>query len=86
MFYNPSNEELAHCLSPFPIPTCYTSNRNTILQSRKTNTTVFVVKHHIDSSLNGQWKCAHGTNIDEAIVNITVLQEGQYFLNIKYYW
>lgn len=79
MFYNPSNQELAHCLTPFPIPECYTSPNNTIQQSRITNTTIFIVKHHIESSLNGQWKCTHGTNVDEATVNITVLKEGTHF-------
>ncbi|XP_063412542.1 uncharacterized protein LOC134695254 [Mytilus trossulus] len=78
MFYNPSNQELAHCLTPFPIPECYTSPNNTIQQSRITNTTIFIVKHHIESSLNGQWKCTHGTNVDEATVNITVLKEEIY--------
>ncbi|CAC5415314.1 unnamed protein product [Mytilus coruscus] len=75
MFYNPSNQELAHCLMPFPIPECYTSPNNTIRQSSITNTTIFIVKQRIQSSLNGQWKCSHGTNVDEATVNITVLKE-----------
>lgn len=75
MFYDPSNKELAHCLTPIPKPKCYTSDTNTIWQSRSTNSTIFVVKHQIDNSLNGPWKCSHGTNVSEAIVNITVLKE-----------
>lgn len=78
MFYNPLNQELAHCLTPIPVPECFTTPNNTIRQSSITNTTIFIMKQHIQSSLNGQWKCTHGTNIDEATVNITVLKEEIY--------
>lgn len=63
-----------YCLHPFPSPYCYTYYRNsTITQNTYTNETYLIVKGLINNSINGQWSCHHGTNIDVAFVNVTVL-------------
>ncbi|XP_052103369.1 uncharacterized protein LOC127736819 [Mytilus californianus] len=73
-FLNPKNEEQGYCISPIPVPGCY-SLHNVITQDQQTNTTVLVIQRHVDNRLNGPWKCYHGTNVDAAIVNVTVIQQ-----------
>lgn len=74
-FLNKFNSELAHC--PFPIrdsneTSCYSYFINsTIVQDLKTNTTTLTVRGQIDKRINGEWSCQHGTNISQAIVNVT---------------
>lgn len=76
-FFNPANEEQGHCISPFPFPKCYSSSSSIVIsQDRRTNTTFLEIHRHINSGINGPWKCSHGTNRDKAIVNVTVLKEG----------
>ncbi|CAC5384498.1 unnamed protein product [Mytilus coruscus] len=59
---------------PLPVPGCH-SLHNNIMQDPKTNITVLMIHRHVDITLNGPWKCRHGTNLDEAIVNVTVIKE-----------
>lgn len=79
-FYNPSEEELGHCTTPFPVSTCFPTKNNLITQDRESNTTILIVNRHVDSALNGLWRCAHGTKRDDAFVNVTILKEGMMFL------
>ncbi|XP_063412687.1 uncharacterized protein LOC134695384 isoform X3 [Mytilus trossulus] len=81
-FFNPKNEEQGYCTSPLPEPRCYSSH-NIITQDRRTNTTVLVIERHVDNKLNGPWKCNHGTNIEAAIVNLTVLQQETFKIIFK---
>lgn len=74
-FLNPANDDLGFCVSPVPVPGCY-SRDNVISQDLETNTSVLVIQRHIDNRLNGPWKCRHGTNVDAAIVNVTVIHQG----------
>lgn len=77
-FYNPSNEEQGHCLVPYHFPKCFSVNE--ISQDRHTNITVLTINRLVDTSINGQWKCTHGRNIDEAAINVTVIKEGIFFI------
>lgn len=74
-FLNPKNEEQGYCISPIPHPECHSSH-NVITQNLETNTTVLVIQRHVDNRLNGPWKCYHGTNVDAAFVNVTVIEKG----------
>ncbi|XP_052067834.1 uncharacterized protein LOC127707394 [Mytilus californianus] len=76
IFSNPDNKEEGHCLSPIPYPTCFpTDTHNAMSQDRKTNTTILIINRQIDSSLNGPWKCYHGTNRELAVVDVTILDK-----------
>lgn len=80
-FKNHENKDQGYCSFPIPFPMCRSSHKlNVISQDRKTNTTVLVIQRHVDSRLNGPWKCYHGTNHDSAIVNVTVLKKGNIIL------
>ncbi|CAC5384445.1 unnamed protein product [Mytilus coruscus] len=74
-FYNNKNTEQGYCLHPLPSPKCIPKYNNTIIrQNATTNVTYLKVINQIDSTFNGLWECRHGTNRDQASVNITVLQ------------
>lgn len=73
-FYNPILEEEGYCVMPIPNSECHPMHNNTMMQDLRTNTTFLILQRHIDDRLNGPWKCLHGTNRDEAIVNITILK------------
>ncbi|CAC5406508.1 unnamed protein product [Mytilus coruscus] len=76
-FYNNRRIEQGFCISPKPIPKCFPSNNNTLMmQNPKTNTTYLRISGQIDSQVNGQWECKHGTNTDSAVINVTVLYYG----------
>lgn len=76
-FYNNYNREQGYCISPIPLPHCVSKYPNTVIrQNNATNVTFLEIKDHIDSRYNGKWECRHGTNTDNAFVNITVLQTG----------
>lgn len=78
-FFNNRHIEQGFCLHPKPIPKCFPSNPDTtIVQNSTTNTTYLKINGHIDSNLNGQWECRHGTNRDSATINVTVLNTGKY--------
>lgn len=73
VFSDPFGSVFGHCITPFPVPECFTGMQNSIIsQNPHTNTTILIVKQYIDSSVNGQWKCSHGTNRDQAFANVTV--------------
>lgn len=77
--FNNRRKELGFCLHPQPVPKCFSySNDTTIMQNSKTNITYLKIKGHIDSNLNGQWECRHGTNRDNATINVTVLNSGTF--------
>lgn len=78
-FINHEHKNQGYCLFPIKVPTCF-SLHNVISQDLQTNTTVLVIQRHVDSRLNGPWKCYHGTNLDSAIVNVTVLKKGNIIL------
>lgn len=76
-FYNNNNNEQGYCLSPLPSTKCIPKYPNTVMrQNATTNVTYLKILGHIDSHFNGKWECRHGTNRDNAFVNITVLQAG----------
>lgn len=75
-FYNPSNEEQGHCLPPYHHPKCVSSKE--ISQDRHTNITELTIHKHINTGINGRWKCTHGRNIDVAVINVTVIKEGTF--------
>lgn len=80
-FSNPLQEEQGYCGMPLPVSKCH-STHNNITQDVKTNTTVLIIHRHVDRALNGPWKCSHGTNTDEAIVNVTVIKDGNVHLYV----
>lgn len=80
-FYNPENEEQGYCTIPLPIQACHSSH-NVITQNRKTNTTVLAIQRKVDNRLNGPWKCYHGTNIDKAVVNVTIITQGNIMFSL----
>lgn len=91
-FYSPSNQEVAHCLIPFPKSECYSNYGHDIMQERSTNITVLKIERKLDtdSEINGLWRCTHGTNIEGAVVNVSVQNDGIYhilklLMNICYY-
>lgn len=76
-FVNPAMIEQGYCLSPLPISECYPSEpSNLISQDRRTNTTVLIIRRHVNGSFNGPWKCIHGTKQDKAVVNVTIIHKG----------
>lgn len=80
-FFNNRKEEQGFCLHPKPTPKCFPSNTNTtIMQNSKTNITYLRITGQIYSQFNGQWECRHGTNIDSAFINVTVLRAGNLLL------
>lgn len=82
MFYNQFNKEQAYCSLPKPSPQCYRISKNcTITQDVIRNTTILTVRGRIDNDINGRWTCYHGSNVHEAVVNVTVMREGKFFWN-----
>lgn len=81
-FYSPSKQEVAHCLIPFPKSECYSLYGYYIKQERSTNTTILKVKRRLDtaSEVNGLWRCTHGTNRGGAVVNVSVQNNGIYYI------
>lgn len=73
-FKNPLNQEMGYCQLPIPVSSCHTLPNNSMTQDLETNTTTLIVRKHIGDSINGPWTCCHGTNIDVAVVNVTVLK------------
>lgn len=82
-FLSPAGKEIAYCQIPFPSPRCYTTDESyiTVNQDTSTNTTILTYKG-ISSSLNGQWKCIHGNNVDLDVVNVTIRVKGMYMYNL----
>lgn len=75
MIVNQYHNAQGYCLHPLPVPQCVSYHKNTtITQNASTNVTSLVVKGLIDNKVNGQWSCLHGTNREEAIVDVTVLK------------
>lgn len=69
--------ELAYCLNPLPDSSCISHYKNcTVTLDTQNNITTVIVKGHIDSKMDGEWTCYHGTNHGYAMVNVTVLKEG----------
>ncbi|VDI59672.1 Hypothetical predicted protein [Mytilus galloprovincialis] len=63
------------------------------MQERSTNITVLKIERRLDtdSEINGLWRCTHGTNIEGAVVNVSVqndedysktLEDGKYFFSL----
>lgn len=74
---NNRKKEQGFCVHPRPIPKCFTSYNNTlIMQNSLTNITYLRIQGEIDSHVNGEWECKHGTNRDSATINVTVLDSG----------
>ncbi|XP_071182050.1 uncharacterized protein [Mytilus edulis] len=66
----------ADCLPPTSSSNCEPYYQNgTIIQNRKTNETIYIVKGKIDRHINGNWTCRHGTRRDVARVEVTVFKE-----------
>lgn len=65
----------ADCLPPTTASICEPYYQNgTIIQNRRTNETIYIVKGNIDRHINGYWTCRHGTRRDVARVEVTVLK------------
>lgn len=78
-FYNNKRIELGYCASPKPAPKCLSPYSNiSISQNTKTNITYLRISGHMDSAVNGQWECKHGTNINSDVINVTVLDSGNF--------
>lgn len=75
-FYNPDNTEEGHCLNPVPFSSCHSSNNNLISQNTITNTTFLLINGRFQKKIIGTWKCLHGTERDEANVNVSVINTG----------
>lgn len=69
-FFNPFGKEIGYCLAPIPHPHCFPNG--SLTQDIRTNTTKLIMMGHFDNSMEGEWKCLHGTNIDKATINVTV--------------
>lgn len=77
-FFNQFHKEQAYCMSPIPFSHCFSLSTNcTITQDAQHNITMLTVRGRIDKRINGGWTCYHGTNVDNAVVNVTVLREGK---------
>lgn len=75
-FFNQFNKELAYCLKPIPFSRCFIISKNgTTTQDAKRN--IPSVRGRIENSINDGWTCYHGTNVDKAVVNMTVLRKGK---------
>ncbi|CAG2244448.1 unnamed protein product [Mytilus edulis] len=55
---------------------CDPYDKNASMHST-TNDITFSVNGKIDNKVNGNWTCRHGTNLDIARVEVTVLKDGQ---------
>ncbi|CAG2198223.1 unnamed protein product [Mytilus edulis] len=77
-FFNQLHQEQAYCASPIPHVLCFPllSNSN-ITQDVVHNITILTLERRIDDRINGAWTCCHGTNVDKAVVNVTVLRRGE---------
>lgn len=85
-FFNPFGKEIGYCLAPIPHPHCFPNG--SLTQDIRTNTTKLIMMGHFDNSMEGEWKCLHGTNIDKATINVTVagLIKDQLHQNGKTCW
>lgn len=71
---DPEGKLQADCLPPTPESRCSSHVKNgSISQNVLTNETTFILKGNIYSHVNGYWTCRHGTNVDLAKVDVTVL-------------
>lgn len=79
-FFNQLHEEHAYCLSPIPLVSCYSlldKDKSIITQDALRNITILTLEKRIDDTINGAWTCFHGTEVDKAVVNVTVLRGGK---------
>lgn len=68
---NQFGREVADCIPDF----CHSYHQNaSIIQLLKTNETIYSVNGQIDNKVNGNWTCRHGSNLDTAKVDVTVLK------------
>lgn len=72
---NPYHIKVADCFPGYKnLSVCDSPYKNgSIHQDRNTNTTIYTVNGTIDNHVNGIWTCNHGTEIDNAKVDVTVL-------------
>lgn len=72
--YNPYGVEVAHCLLPYPKPTCFSNvKKGAITQDISTGETVYYVQRDLhDYLLNGEWRCVHGSQNENASVDVEV--------------
>lgn len=74
--FNPNGIEVGYCLVPTPAEFCYVYTQSiNLTQSTETNVTTLTLHGEMTSSINGKWSCHHGTNIDVATVNVTILKD-----------
>ncbi|VDI24856.1 Hypothetical predicted protein [Mytilus galloprovincialis] len=74
VFFSPTGKEIGFCNVPVPTPLCTPIMPNILIkQDMRTHTTILIYKGKIDSSMDGKWKCQHGSNVESSTVNITVL-------------
>lgn len=67
------DKEQGYCLSPHPKSSCRNEYDNgTIYQNLNLNETIFSVRGIIDSRVNGNWTCRHGTSKDKVTVEVTI--------------
>lgn len=72
--YNPSGIEVAHCLLPYPKPRCFSNEKfSDITQDIISGETTYIVnRHQNDTLLNGLWRCVHGSQNENASVEVVI--------------
>lgn len=75
---NQFGRKVADCIPDL----CDPYDKNASMHST-TNDITFSVNGKIDNKVNGNWTCRHGTNLDIAIVEVTVLKGKIIFSSIK---
>lgn len=69
---NQFNKEVGDCYSNL----CDSYQQNaSIIQILESNETIYTVNGQIDKKVNGNWTCRHGTNLQIAQVEVTVLKD-----------
>lgn len=72
---DPSGSTRADCYPDTEHTTCESYYENeSITQNPKTKEIVYTVHGKIDHRLNGNWSCRHGTRLNVATVEVTVLE------------
>ncbi|XP_063400057.1 uncharacterized protein LOC134684683 [Mytilus trossulus] len=72
---DPSGKLMGECVPGQKKSSCDEYAKNVVIaQNIKTNETTCMIRGIIDNSLNGKWKCLHGTNTGLAEVEVTVLR------------
>lgn len=73
---DPFNQEQGYCSIPYPFPACTSHYRNGYIhQTLAGKETIFDLGGLIDTSVNGKWSCNHGTNVETAFADVSILNK-----------